>query len=229
MEVTAIIVVRSGSSRVKNKNLLPFKNTTLLGNKIKQLKLSNKVDRIVVGSNSDEYLEYSKSLGAEVVKRSDGFCDEISKTPNDMIKDMCLKVDTDIILWAHCTNPFVDEQIYNDALNMFLKRDIKINDSLLSVVELKTHLWHKVDNALVPMNYDPYGKTHPLAKTLEPIYYQDGAIFIQPHKQMLKNSYFFGRKPIHYIMSENQALDINTNYDYKLAKSIAEWENREFM
>ena len=37
MEVTAIIVVRSGSSRVKNKNLLPFKNTTLLGNKIKQL------------------------------------------------------------------------------------------------------------------------------------------------------------------------------------------------
>ena len=111
MEITAIIAVRSGSTRVKNKNLLPFKNTTLLGNKIQQLKLSKKVDRIVVGSNSDEYLEYSKSLGAEVVKRSDEFCDEISKTPNDMIKDMCLKVDTDIILWAHCTNPFIDEKL----------------------------------------------------------------------------------------------------------------------
>ena len=197
-------------------------------------KLGNTWDKIRKKSGDEggafhAVMEYSKSLGAEVVKRSDGFCDEISKTPNDMIKDMCLKVDTDIILWAHCTNPFVDEQIYNDALNMFLKRDIKINDSLLSVVELKTHLWHKVDNALVPMNYDPYGKTHPLAKTLEPIYYQDGAIFIQPHKQMLKNSYFFGRNPIHYIMSENQALDINTNYDYKVAKSIAEWENKEFM
>ena len=64
MEVTAIIVVRSGSFRVKNKILLPFKSTTLLGNKIEQLKLCNKVDRIVVGSNSDEYLEYSKSIGA---------------------------------------------------------------------------------------------------------------------------------------------------------------------
>ena len=30
-------------------------------------------------------------------------------------------------------------------------------------------------------------------------------------------------------MSENQALDINTNYDYKVAKSIAEWENKEFI
>jgi len=39
MEVTAIIVARSGSLRVKNKNLLPFKKTTLLGNKIEQLKL----------------------------------------------------------------------------------------------------------------------------------------------------------------------------------------------
>ena len=59
-----------------------------------------------------------------------------------MIEDMCQKVDTDIILWAHCTNPFVDEQIYDDALNVFLERDVEINDSLLSVVELKTHLWH---------------------------------------------------------------------------------------
>lgn len=226
MEVTAIIVVRSGSFRVKNKNLLPFKSTTLLGNKIEQLKLCNKVDRIVVGSNSDEYLEYSKSIGAEIVKRSDVFCDEISKTPNDMIEDMCQKVDTDIILWAHCTNPFVDEQIYDDALNVFLERDVEINDSLLSVVELKTHLWHKVNDELVPMNYNPYGKVHPLAKMLEPIYYQDGAIFIQPHKQMLKNRYFFGRKPIHYIMLENRALDINTDYDYKVAKSIAEWRTK---
>tara|TARA_Y100000310_G_scaffold265349_1_gene276345 strand:+ start:748 stop:1428 length:681 start_codon:yes stop_codon:yes gene_type:complete len=226
MEVTAIVVARSGSIRVKNKNFLPFKETTLLGNKIEQLKLCNKVDRIVVGSDSDEYLKYSNSAGAEVVKRSDEFCDEVSKTPNDMIEDMCQKVDTDIILWAHCTNPFVDNQMYDDALEIFIERDVENYDSLMSMVELKTHIWHKVDGELVPMNYDPYGKVHPLAKTLDPIYYQDGAIFIQPHKQMLKNRYFFGKKPIHYMMPENRALDINTDYDYKVAKSIAEWRTK---
>ena len=223
MEVTAVIVARSGSLRVKNKNLLPFKNTTLLGNKIKQLKLCSEVDRIVVGSDSDEYLEYSKKLDVEIVKRSDEYCDEISKTPNDMIEDMCKKIDTDIILWAHCTNPFVDNETYDDALSVFIERDIEKHDSLMSVVELKTHIWHKVNNELVPMNYNPYGKVHPLAKTLKPIYYQDGAIFIQPHKQMLDNRYFFGKNPIHYMMPENKALDINTYYDYKIAKSIAEW------
>ena len=226
MEVTAIVVARSGSIRVKNKNFLPFKETTLLGNKIEQLKLCSRVDRIVVGSDSDEYLKYSNSAGAEVVKRSDEFCDEVSRTPNDMIEDMCQKVDTDIILWAHCTNPFVDNQMYDDALEIFIERDVENYDSLMSMVELKTHIWHKVDGELVPMNYDSYGKVHPLAKMLEPIYYQDGAIFIQPQKQMLKNRYFFGKKPIHYMMPENRALDINTDYDYKVAKSIAEWRTK---
>ena len=32
MEVTAIVVARRGSLRVKNKNLLPFKETTLFTN-----------------------------------------------------------------------------------------------------------------------------------------------------------------------------------------------------
>ena len=226
MEVTAIIVARSGSLRVKNKNLLPFKKTTLLGNKIEQLKLCERVDRIVVGSDSNEYLEYSKSMGAEAVKREDDFCDEVSKTPNDMIEDMCKKVESDIILWAHCTNPFVDNLLYDEALKLFIERDTKKYDSLMSVVELKTHIWHKIDGKLTPMNYDPYGKEHPLAKTLDPIYYQDGAIFIQPHKQMLENRYFFGKHPIHYMMPENRALDINTKYDYKVAQSIAKWRTQ---
>ena len=67
MEVTAIVVARRGSLRVKNKNLLPFKKTTLLGNKIEQLKLCSRVDRIVVGSDSDEYLKYSNSAGAKLI------------------------------------------------------------------------------------------------------------------------------------------------------------------
>ena len=136
MEVTAIIVARSGSLRVKNKNLLPFKKTTLLGNKIEQLKLCRTVNRIVVGSDSDEYLEYSKSAGAEVVKRSDEFCDETSRTPNDMIEDMCQKVESDIILWAHCTNPFVDDQMYDDAMKIFMERDEEKYDlSLIHISE----------------------------------------------------------------------------------------------
>ncbi len=43
---------------------------------------------------------------------------------------------------------------------------------------------------------------------------------------MLENRYFFGKKPIHYMMPENRALDINTDYDYKVAKSIAEWRTK---
>ena len=47
--------------------------------------------------------------------------------------------------------------------------------------------------------------------------------FHSPLYIYLKNKYFFGKKPIHYMMPENRALVINTDYDYKVAKSIAEW------
>ena len=38
MEITAIIVARKGSVRIKNKSMLKLGNDTLISNKIKQLK-----------------------------------------------------------------------------------------------------------------------------------------------------------------------------------------------
>ena len=38
-----------------------------------------------------------------------------------MIKNMVSFVDAEIILWAHSTNPFIDQNLYTDAINLFKK------------------------------------------------------------------------------------------------------------
>ena len=61
--VKAIITVRSGSKRVKNKNLKPFANSNLLTVKIKQMQRIKGVDAVQVNSNDDTMLQIGKDLG----------------------------------------------------------------------------------------------------------------------------------------------------------------------
>ena len=62
--ITAIIPVRAGSTRLKNKNVAPFAGTNLLVNKINQLKQVKDITKIVVSSDSDLMLEMAKAAGA---------------------------------------------------------------------------------------------------------------------------------------------------------------------
>ena len=56
-KLTAVIPVRKGSQRVKNKNLKPFADSTLLDIKIETLKKVIGLDEIVVSSDSQEMLD----------------------------------------------------------------------------------------------------------------------------------------------------------------------------
>lgn len=218
-EITAVIVARKGSIRIPSKNLLPLGEDTLISRKIKQLKQSKLIDRVVFGSDSDEMLEHASKYGAECVRRPDYYCDEKVASANDMIYNMMELIHTDIVAWTHCTNPLISANTYDDAIRSF-QSGLEVGyDSLLSVVEFREHLWGEDKK---PLNYDPYKLKHTPARELPSYYMQDGGIFIQPYHQMRENHYFFGRKPKLFVIPEDEFLDINTERDYLLAKTIVE-------
>lgn len=217
MEITAIIVARKGSVRIKNKSMLKLGDDTLISNKIKQLKECKNINRIVFGSDSDEMLKHAKSYGAETVKRPEYFCDERLASANDMIGNMLDLIKTDIVVWTHCTNPLLSSKTYDDAIQTYLTNLNNGYDSLLSVVEFQEHLWNENKK---PLNYNPYSKRHVPAKELPKYYMQDEGIFIQPYNQMKNNSYFFGKKPYLYVIPYREFLDINTERDYIVARCL---------
>lgn len=220
-EITAIVVARKGSKRVPNKNMLPLDGQPLFLRKLTQLINSKYIDRVVFGSDSDEMLKIANSLKqVECIKRDNYHCDETKASANDMIYDMCSKIKTDIVLWAHCTNPLISNNTYEKAIETYYNNEC---DSLLSVVELREHLWKDGK----PLNYNPYQERHTPARELPPLYMQDGGIFIQPHYQMLKNKYFFGKNPYLFVIPNDEFLDINEYRDYLLAKSIIEWKTKK--
>jgi len=61
MKVVAVIPIRSGSQRVKDKNLRKFGDTTLMELKIKNLLEVPELDQVIVNTNSEEAINIVKA------------------------------------------------------------------------------------------------------------------------------------------------------------------------
>lgn len=221
-EVSALIPVRAGSKRVKNKNAQGVGQYSLLESCIRRLQDTPSVDRVIVGTDSDVLATIATEASAEVVWRDDDCCDESVASANMMIADFVTKVHTDVVMWAHCTNPFVSAKTYQRALESFSEVCTQGYDSLLSVLELKEHLWGP---NYLPCNYNPYQERHPLASELPAYYKQTGAFFIQHHETIKRNKYFFANRPFLFKTTELESVDINTPHDLEVAKALQQHFN----
>ncbi len=219
-EVVALIPARAGSVRVKDKNLMMLNSTTLIARKIKQLKDAG-IGQVYVGSDSDLILDEAQKNGAIAIHRDPLACDESKSSANDMIRDFSQRVEGEFAIWAHCTNPFVYGNHYIEALNIFFDLAVKKKqyDSLISVTKIQSHMW---SDEKKPVNYNPWAEKHTLAKDLKPVYFQDGAIFIQKLKDFQTNHYFFGNNPYLYELDYLASFDINFPEDLNLAKILVE-------
>ena len=137
MSFTAIIPVREGSRRLKNKNIAPFAGTNLLINKINQLKEVTEIEKIVVSSDSDMMLKMAESRGVLSHKRSIEFCDEKTKTFGEVVAHICDNVEGDDILWATCTAPLVFPKHYREAIQLYKNAIKEGYDSLVSMEKFK--------------------------------------------------------------------------------------------
>jgi len=217
MKIASITVSRSGSKRVKDKWNRKIGNLSLIENKIKQLKKSSKITDVFIGTNISEVEKYCQDNDIAHIWRQEYFCDESLCSANEMIYDMCSRIDADIILWAHCTNPLVTEELYDKAIEIFLQKESEGYDSLLSVNVVQEHLWSENKT---PLNFNPKAKRHTLAKELPKLYKQDGAIFIQRKQSFIDNKYFFGNRPFLFVIEDTVSIDINTEKDLKIANTL---------
>ena len=123
LKITAVIVTRKGSKRVKNKNTrLFYKKDSLLSLKIKQLKKVNEIDEIIVGSDDPKAELIARKLKVRFCRRKKIFCDEKSTTPNDMIRNMLSYFSADYVIWTHCTNPFINEVDITNSIKKFFNK-----------------------------------------------------------------------------------------------------------
>lgn len=208
----AIITVRSGSKRVKNKNLRSFAGSSLLEIKIKQMQRIPELDAVQVNSNDDEMLQIGKDLGCEIFKRDEYYATDMVST-NELRKNAAENIDADIILVTNCTNPLLKDDTIKEAINVY-KSLPKEFDSLNTAHDVKDFLWFGGK----AYNYDPT-KT-PRSQDLPDILGLDSALNIISRKRMIEISNFVGINPFLYKISDLEATDIDTELDFEVAEYL---------
>ena len=214
MSITAVIPVREGSRRLKNKNVAPFAGTNLLLNKIAQLKQVQEITDIVVSSDSDMMLQMAAQAGVKTHKRAPEFCDEKSKTFGEVVSHICQNVPGDHILWATCTAPLVFPKHYRQAIACYYQALEEGYDSLASFEMIKRYLWD--ENG--PINYE-LGVKHVPSQQLPPLYIVTDGILLAPREKMIEWNYFHGKKPYRFILDKRTSVDIDDGLDLACARA----------
>jgi N-acylneuraminate cytidylyltransferase len=212
--ITAVIPVREGSRRLKNKNIAPFAGKNLLTYKISQLKEVGEISQIVVTSDSDLMLSLASKTNTATHKRAPEFCDEKSKSFGEVVRHVAESLEGDHILWATCTAPLVSPKHYSSAIKAYLKCLEDGFDSLMSVEIFKRYLWS--DRG--PLNYE-MGVKHVPSQELEPLFFVTDGILIAPRDKMIEWSYFHGPNPYKHVLGKRESADIDDGLD--LAKARA--------
>lgn len=212
--VTAVIPVRAGSRRLKNKNIAPFAGTNLLLNKIEQLKKVKEIDRIVVTSDSDLMLQMAADAGVFIHKRAPEFCDESTKSFGEVVRHVAESVEGEHILWATCTSPLVFPTIYSQAIQKYWQVLKEGYDSLASFEKIKRYLW----NEKGPLNYK-LGLEHVPSQQLPDLYIVTDGILLAPRKKMIEWSYFHGKNPYKFIVDKRTSVDVDDGLDLAVARA----------
>ena len=221
MKLAAIIVSRKYSKRIQYKSRKKIKDKSIVERKISQLKKVKSLNEIYLGTNDMSLKKFSKKFKINFIKRENKYCDEKKTSANEMVKNMLKYVDADIILWAHPTNPFINHEIYEKAIRLF-KKSTKKFDSLFSVTLIKNHFWNHKKK---PINHNPFSKKHVVASKLQPIFAQNGGIFIRFKKDMIKDGRFIGNKPCIFPVNEIEGWDLDHPWQLETARTLVKFKH----
>lgn len=212
--ITAIVPVRQGSRRLKNKNLAPFAGTNLLLFKVEQLKKVQGLSGIVVSSDSDQMLTFARQAGVLTHKRAQEYCDEESKPFGEVVRHICENVEGEHILWATCTAPLIFPVTYEKAFAAYFQALGDGFDSLMSVEILKRYVWDEAG----PINYE-IGLKHVPSQSLPPLYIVTDGILLAPRMKMIEWSYFHGPRPYRFPLDKRSSVDIDDGLDLATARA----------
>ncbi len=211
--ITAVIPVRAGSRRLPNKNILPFGESNLLVHKIRELKKIKNIDKIVVSTDSDEMIKMAIEEGVEYQKRPYEYCDEQTKTFNEVVEYIANTIETDILIWAPCVCPLIKKESFEKAIEAFLNLDFNY-DSVVSAMLVKEYIFDEKG----PINFSI--ENHVPSQKLPDWHLIKNGFFIANAKDMAEWKFVYGKKPKLIEISKFESVDIDDKSDFDLASYI---------
>ena len=220
-----IIPARSGSKRIKNKNIILIKNKPLIYYTIKFAKELKFVDEIIFSSDSKKYLKIAKKFGITNLHLRPKYLSNDSAKTVDVIKYDLKKLENDKnfivdkVLLLQPTTPFREIKKFNLAYKI-LKKSVKY-DSVITVNMVKNfHPYRmKVFNGNLIRNFiNLKNESFEAVKNLKKIYIRSGSMYFFKKKNLAKYNSILGNRAYGIEVKDKYTINIDEKDDLIVAK-----------
>ena len=224
MKNIAIIIARSGSKGLKDKNIRLLNGKPLLAYTVEAAVKSKCFDKVMVSTDSRKYAKIAEEYGAEVpFLRSKGNSAD-SASPWDVVKEVLDKYrelgeEFDTFALLQPTSPLRD---YKDIRNAYKEFDEKKANAVVSMCELECsiHLVNKLPDSLSMKGFITEKQYNKRRQEIRPYYRFNGAIYISKVKTFYKHMNIYDDKCYAYIMDRKKSYDIDSEFDLKIVEAI---------
>lgn len=226
-DILGLITARGGSKGVPGKNLAPIGGRPLIAWTIDAARACTSITRLVVSTDDPIVANASRSAGAEVpfmrpaalAADDSPHVDAVLHALDWLATSAQLKPDWLVLLQP--TSPFRTGHDIDAAVQLALDRHV---DAVVSVTESHDHPYlarrMDVQRALVP--FIEHDIAYPRRQALPKAWALNGAVFVYRVATMLRDRRFPASGVIGYEMPSERSLQIDTPWDLKLARLIAE-------
>ncbi|MDA9101353.1 acylneuraminate cytidylyltransferase family protein [Omnitrophica bacterium] len=229
--VVALIPARSGSLRVKDKNVRPLAGHPLIGYTISAALNSGVFQSVIVSTDSQAYAEKALEYGAEVPFLRPAEMAGPKSMDIDWVYDTLTRLDRagrkfDCFSILRPTSPFRLPETIQRAWNEFLSDPQ--TDSLRAVEKCKQHpgkMWIRKGKRIEPFiqSPDPEKPYHSMPyHSLPEVYVQNASLEIAYTRVALQDRTIAGTKIVPFFTDDNEGFDINNESDWFLAEHMAE-------
>jgi CMP-N,N'-diacetyllegionaminic acid synthase len=218
MKIIGLITARAGSKGLPGKNKKIFANKPLVEWTIEAALKARMLDRIVVSTNDWDIVAIAKRCGVDVpFVRPDDLSQD--KTPHiDVVMHALREVGIDN--YTHCcllqpTSPLRTSDDIDEACILQARNS---RHSVISVTEDYHYPFIVSANMLGGINNPPKG--YLARQKIQPRYYINGALFINPVKTLKSSMSFYSGKLIPYVMPKERSLQIDDMFDFDITEYV---------
>ena len=213
-KIACFIPIKNNSSRVPNKNLRLLRGIPLYRYALDTVINSKVFDDVFVDTDSEDVKNYCIEKNINIIDR-DPKLSKDSANGNDLLEHWVdIKPNYDVYFQVFVTSPFLTPNTLKDCVNIM--KTNPLGDSVFTVIEDYTWYWFNGK----PVNYNP--KLLPRSQDAKPIIKETTSLYGISKEGFNKTKSRIGESPQIYVVDEIEGTDIDTEFDFIMAKLIAE-------
>ncbi len=212
MRTACFIPIKANSERVKGKNLRILNGKPLYQYICEHAQEADVFDDIFIDTNSPEVAEYAESMGFQVIERLPELAQNTANGNDLLVYHLELQPDYDYYFQLFATAPYMQPKTIRSCWEK-LTSSAEF-DSCFPATENHSFYWLEG----TPVNYRP--GILPRSQDMFPVIEETTGLYGITRESLLKYRCRIGRKPYIHIVSKFEAVDINTEEDWKIAEYV---------